>query len=219
MNSDFVHRTVSAPAAQRVETNAPNSVFALGGPPVDSSPTRKVRSDSRWPKALELFERRGAMSAQQLGAALEISLKAARNLVTRMLADKTIAVASSHTSGPSHPRLYDLAQRCGGDQPPSDFKTWLAKTGQESAEGRVPPQAAPGPSTPDDPKVITGHGRGRRALARIDPVPSPQLTCGLLNTGELLIEAGEQRMRLDRIQARSLVSYLDLVSKTLQAVS
>lgn len=65
--------------------------------------------------------------------------------------------------------------------------------------------------------------RGKRGaalvpVATISPIATkaPSLMCGLFNTGELRIEAGDQVMRLDRVQARELVGYLDKISASMQ---
>lgn len=216
MDNDLTQRIVSASSAPPVETNAPNSVFALGGAPGLPSITLKPRSDSTWPQVLHLIQERGPMSVAQIAVATGMTEERVHKSLLRLRAHNAVGVASSHRPCAGHPLLYDLTHRC--PEAPSGFKTWLAKRGDQSAEGRASVQPAPEPDTSPEPRVLTGHGRGRRAIARIDPVPGPQLTCGLLNTGELLIEEGEQHMRLNRGQAQALVAYLDLVADTLKAI-
>lgn len=189
-------------------------------------------------QAIALIRERGPMTAVEVADALACDAPSARSLLCYLsgrgvgvvgkrgraqlygLADAPTAVSS-----PPAPVAGSTTQ---GDAaaPPAmgGFKRWLEGRGEPPEQPRASrrrgnasrtehqakppaPAASVPPESPTPPTLPSLEDAGA----------APELLCGLFNNGDLVLELGEQRMRLNKAQTRRLVTYLDMVaSATLQ---
>lgn len=214
-SQEFEHRRVNAETAPPVSTTAANSVFALGGaappPAAGKLPGRRAEKHAG---LIDFIRQQKGVTAVTLAKHLGITQRGATKRISKLLAHGEIVVVEKGSGGV--PAQYAIAEHVASAQPTTraaaSFKAWLSKKGESSAEGRTR-RAALGPREP----ATASRSAVSTAASMPLPAAAPPLTCGLLNTGELIIEAGEQRLRLDRGQMRTLVDYLDLVATALQA--
>lgn len=145
-------------------------------------------------------------TSKGLGVHLGISPHAAKSRIDRLVEQgQLVVLVKPRKGGYSPPGQYGLPQGAS-TAAAAGFKAWLRKKGEDSAEGRPPrkPRAVAAPPVP-------------AVVQEPEPAALPSMACGLMSTGELVIEAGGQQLRLDRGQVRVLVDYLDLVGAALKA--
>lgn len=204
-DDSFTHRTVSAAGAEPVASTAPNSVFAMGSQaPTDVEPLPDTQAQVE--KTLEAC---GPLTLEMIAEALRTTKAAAQLRVNKLARKNRVAVVGKEgrfkVYGLPH-QVVPAAPTATAERAPRGFREWLQRKGEPSAEGRQlkrrpPPSQSVTPSTPAAPLIDT----------------PPAVTCGLFNTGDLVIEAGGQVMRLARSQVRELVAYLDRIAAALQA--
>lgn len=223
------HRQVSAAQAAPVATTAPNSVFALGAqaaasgdstPPQESGekPAGAKRAKGELEQLLLAALAGGELSATRLGLICGTTAASAANALNRMLRAGKVA----HARKEGKHQLWRLAETT-----PSNFKGWLARKGEASAEGRAPARRGRKPGKPAKapaaPVAPVAPARAARAVvARAEPtVTIPQgpdeVVLGLYSTGHVSIAVGDQALRLTGAQAKRMFAWLASVDAVLQA--
>lgn len=184
----------------------------------------------RTERAIDLLRERGPLTAAKVGEALDCSPDAASIMLCGLknrgvgvvgkdgrralygMAGAAAPAAVSHKASDTDPwvaaTLAQTPQVTDSGTATSCFKHWLSKKSEASAEGRP----AAGKAAKSSPTLAdAAPAQQSEPAAAADPC-EPELACGLFNNGDLVLEAGEQRLRLSKAQTRQLVAYLDLVS-------
>lgn len=214
-------------AAGRVEDVSPRPAQPAGG---------AARADApRTEKAIALLRERGPMTSIEVAAALACDTQNARSMLCA-LKDRGVGVVGKSgrsqvygladaptTLNTSPASVPDAGAESGSAKAPAlgGFKKWLEGQGEAQAQPQSGRRRRNATSTKRQAPLATAAG--------VPPTPAiplkvkaaeavPELLCGLFNNGDLVLELGEQRLRLNKAQTRQLVDYLDLVgSATLQA--
>ena len=222
-------RTVPAASAPPLCSRAPSSVFALGDAATatpgqvsaDEQGTQRERAAPRTEKALTLLRERGPMIPGEVADALNCDVQIARSMLCA-LKSRGVGVLGKRGRSSVY-GLADAANQAGEAAAPvatpaapagstpamGGFRQWL--------ENRGDPEASPRPASGRRRRVSEPrqrHPSPAQEGTPQDPKPEaeqPGLLCGLFNNGDLVLELGEQRMRLNKAQTQQLVRYLDLV--------
>lgn len=220
-DDQVTQRTVPARGAPPLARTGAASVFAWGqsvqnGGSASAEPEAPdARPSSRngggaIAAVREALEQHHELTASKIAGITKLKETYARKILQQLQTDGVIGIVRKEGKAV----VYALR-----DRQPTGFKGWLKRRGEASAEGRAPRKAkasrkaaAAAPPAP----------RPKQRLARPPvtavavPVEAPPVTCGLFSTGELVIEAGGQQMRLQRDQARALLAWLLKVDAALQ---
>ncbi len=215
----FQQRLTDAASAPKVQTTAPNSVFAMGGSQVpQSKPLRPIRGMAA--RAVLAIDACGPLDAGQIAEALGITRQQAHNIGHHGV-DSGYMFRNPGVDGKAP--TYSLAANAKAraeltthlaEQTPAmrGFKEWLTKKGEASAEGRVP--------------VAKRAARATVPTQRQESAPAPvaapaqidaqaALRYAMFNDGTLRIEVGDSSLTLPPVQARELLAYAARVSKAI----
>lgn len=217
----FTHTLVSAKDAAPLTTRAASSVFALGaaadaGAAVESAvtpptpkPGKKSKPARRVPEDHKLLAaiKQGRLNRIGIAGVLQCVPSVADRVIKRLVdaggihRAERVGTSQFYEFGPA-PRA--PKSRHTDPSAPSLAASCIKAT-QLPVEWHAQAQAVVHVRTPSPSESEAG------------PAPAP-VSCALFNTGELLIELGDNRsMRLTKPQVTSLVAYLDQISSALRA--
>ncbi len=231
-SSVFALGDAALPAAER--SPAPKDGTEPSVPPEPSAEpagriAKGVRAGPRTGQAIALLRERGPMIPTEVANALGCDAQAARSLLC-MLKSRGVGVVGKR----GRSSLYGLADsetqleqtsaapptadpvagpsRPGTSAPPAamgGFRRWLEDRGEPDASAHAVSRRRHQPCEQPEPTATAVRHRGAKPVK--PQGAQPDLLCGLFNNGDLVLELGEQRMRLDKAQTLQLVRYLDLV--------